>query len=56
MAVRYKNNLDKEYLDYKALSQSAIADIKNLDRKDSRFLQMMKVKLPTHRKTWKLTT
>ena len=34
----------------KALSRSAIADIKNLDRKDSRFLQMMKVKLTTHRK------
>jgi hypothetical protein len=43
------NHMDKEYLDYNALSW-AIADIKNLDRKDSRFLQMMKVKLTTHRK------
>jgi hypothetical protein len=42
--------MDKEYLDYNALSRSAIADIKNLDRKNSRFLQMMKVKLTTHRK------
>jgi hypothetical protein len=48
--VDFWNHMDKEYLDYNALSRSAIADIKNLDRKDSRFLQMMKVKLTTHRK------
>jgi hypothetical protein len=44
------SHMDKEYLDYNALSRSAIADVKSLDRKDSRFLQMMKVKLTTHRK------
>ena len=38
------SHMDKEYLDYNALSRSAIADVKSLDRKDSRFLQMMKAK------------
>jgi hypothetical protein len=40
--------MDKEYLDYNALSRSAVADVKSLDRKGPRFLQMMKVKLTTH--------
>ena len=31
------NHMDKEYLDYNALSRSAIADIKNLDRKADSF-------------------
>ena len=44
------NNMDEEYLDTHALSKSAISDIKNLDRTDSRFLQMMKVKLSNHSK------
>ena len=48
--VDFWSHMDKEYLDYNALSRSAIADVKSLDRKDSRFLQMMKVKLTTHRK------
>jgi hypothetical protein len=43
-------HMDEEYLDYHALSRSAIADVKSLDRKDSRFLQMMQVKLNNHRK------
>ena len=30
------------------MAKSAVADIKSLDRKDPRFLQMMKVKLQTH--------
>jgi hypothetical protein len=42
--------MDKEYLDFHALSKAAISDIKNLDRTDSRFLQMMKVKLSNHSK------
>ena len=37
--------MDKEYLDYNALRRCAVADVKSLDRKDPRFLQMMKVKL-----------
>ena len=44
------SHMDKEYLDYHALSRSAIADIKSLDRKDSRFLQIMHVKLNHHKK------
>ena len=40
--------MDREYLDYNALSRTAIQDVKNLNRKDPRFLQMMKVKLVTH--------
>ena len=48
--IVFWHHMDKEYLDYNALSRSAIADVKSLDRKDSRFLQMMKVKLTTHRK------
>ena len=48
--VDFWSHMDKESLDYNALSRSAIADVKSLDRKDSRFLQMMKVKLTTHRK------
>ena len=40
--------MDREYLDYNALSRTAIQDVKNLNRKDPRFLQMMKVKLETH--------
>ena len=36
--------MDNEYLDYNALSRSAVADVKSLDRKDPRFLQMMQVK------------
>ena len=40
--------MDREYLDYNALSRTAIQDMKNLNRKDPRFLQMMKVKLETH--------
>jgi hypothetical protein len=43
-------HMDEEYLDYHALSRSAIADVKSLDRKDSRFLQMMQVKLNNHKK------
>jgi hypothetical protein len=43
-------HMDEEYLDYHALSRSAIAEIKSLDRKDSRFLQIMHVKLNHHRK------
>ena len=42
--------MDKEYLDFHALSKAAISDIKNLDRTDSSFLQMMKVKLSNHSK------
>ena len=40
--------MDREYLDYNALSRTAIQDVKSLNRKDPRFLQMMKVKLVTH--------
>ena len=40
--------MDGEYLDYNVLAKSAVADVKSLDRKDPRFLQMMKVKLQTH--------
>jgi hypothetical protein len=40
--------MDGEYLDYNVLAKSAVADIKSLDRKDPRFMQMMKVKLQTH--------
>ena len=47
--------MDAEYLDYNQLSRSAIADVKSLDRKDSRFLQMMLVKLQTHRKNLELS-
>ena len=36
--------MDNEYIDYNALSRSAVADVKSLDRTDRRFLQMMKVK------------
>ena len=43
-------NMDEEYLDTHALSKSAITDIKSLDRSDSRFLQIMKVKLTNHSK------
>jgi hypothetical protein len=42
--------MDKEYLNYYALCRSAIADVKRLDKKDNRFLQMMHVKLNSHRK------
>ena len=48
--TNFWSHMDKVHLDYNALSRSAIADVKSLDRKDSRFLQMMKVKLTTHRK------
>ena len=47
--------MDEEYLDYNQLSRGAIADIKGLDRKDPRFLQMMLVKLTTHRKNLELS-
>ena len=40
--------MDGEYLDYNVLAKSAVADVKSLDRKDPRFLQMMRVKLQTH--------
>ena len=43
-------NMDEEYLDTHALSKSAITDIKSLDRSDSRFLQIMKVKFTNHSK------
>ena len=47
--------MDCEYLDYNQLSRAAIADIKSLDKKDPRFLQMMMVKLTTHRKNLELS-
>ena len=47
--------MDGEYLDYNQLSRGAIADIKNLDKKDPRFLQMMMIKLTTHRKNLELS-
>jgi hypothetical protein len=40
--------MDKKY--YNALSKPAIVDIKSLDRKYSRVLQMMNIKLTSHRK------
>ena len=42
--------MDQEFLDYNALSRTAIEDIKSLPRKDPRFLQMLKVRLTTHSK------
>ena len=48
--------MDEEYLDYNQLSRGAINDIKGLDRKDPRFLQMMLKKLQSHRKIWILAT
>ena len=42
--------MDKEFLDYNALSRAAIQDIKSLDRKDNRFPQMMLTKLTMHKK------
>ena len=47
--------MDGEYLDYNQLSRGAIAQIKNLDKKDPRFLQMMMVMLTTHRKNLELS-
>ena len=45
---------DREHLDYNAMIWSAITDVKSLDRKDSRFLQIMKEKLTTHSKNLEL--
>ena len=42
--------MDQEFLDYNALSRTAIEDIKSLPRKDPSFLQMLKVRLTTHSK------
>ena len=38
------------------MSRAAIADIKSLDRKDPRFLQMMLVKLTTHKNNLELSS
>ena len=48
--------MDEEYLDYNQLSRAAIANIKSLDKKDPRFLQMMLVKLTTHRNNLELSS
>ena len=42
--------MNKEYLDYNALSSLAIRELKDLDRHDLRFLQIMKVNLATNNK------
>ena len=43
------DTMDSEYLDYNQLSRGAIKDIKSLDRKDPRFLQMMLKKLQSQK-------
>ena len=48
--------MDEEYLDYNQLSRGAINDIKSLDRKDPRFLQMMLKKLQSHKENLDLSS
>ena len=47
--------MDSEYLDYNQLSCGANADIKNMDRKDPRFIQIMLRKLTSHKKNLDLS-
>jgi hypothetical protein len=46
----FRSLMDEEYLDYYALCNAAISDIKNLDREDNRFLQIIHMQLNSHRK------
>ena len=48
--------MDEEYLDYNQLNRGAINDIKSLDRKDPRFLQMMLKKLQSHKENLDLSS
>jgi hypothetical protein len=43
-------HMDNEHFDHKALFKAAVSEIKNLDKTDSGFIQMMKVKLSNHSK------